>query len=279
MLKQCLDFLLNLNDEQLGSLKQRVLQLIQRQKSLLASPPAATAPAADGVGGQSEKAEKASKTELTSLAASHLRAADEYIPCFAERLLQNCSESELDLIPKQLEALERLQSPQDRQKEILSLLKVFLELLDPLIEEANSGDADGMQTPLSVQPSQKQVAASKLAGMKSRWEKIAADWHKGGMFDSSKISDILDMVRYELIHHCYLLSRDGEAFSRQRMHKLFESSSPALWLCLSGLSCSSQFMLVTAEALLRCCCKHHCTMCRLLLRLQPYRQLLISTTA
>lgn len=61
--------------------------------------------------------------------------------------------------------------------QIRSLMKVFLELLEPLIEEANAVDCETPGTVVSsATPSQKQAAAAKLQDMRSRWEKIYADW-------------------------------------------------------------------------------------------------------
>ncbi|KAL8451680.1 hypothetical protein Emed_001842 [Eimeria media] len=203
-LKQCLDYLLNLNDEQLAALKQRVLDLMlqrqqQQQQQFL--------PKAIEAGG-SHSPHQETGDHSPSAKAPEARKGEE--TSGVEHLLQNCDDEDISLIPKQLEALQRLRSPLDRQKEILALLKVFLELIDPLVDEASAGDAESMGTPISSAPqSQKQAAASKLTEMRSRWQRIYSDWYKGGIFDSSKISDILDMIRYELIHHCDLLSRDA----------------------------------------------------------------------
>ncbi|KAL8432261.1 hypothetical protein ACSSS7_004721 [Eimeria intestinalis] len=202
-LKQCLDYLLNLNDEQLAALKQRVLDLLlrrqQQQQQSLAK--------AIEEGGSHSPKQRTGDQSPSSAAPEALDGAE---ASGLNQLLENCDEEDVYLIPDQLEALQRLRSPLDRQTEILALLKVFLELIDPLIDEASAGDAESLGTPVSSAPqSHKQAAASKLTEMRSRWQRIYSDWYKGGIFDSSKISDILDMIRYELIHHCDLLSRDA----------------------------------------------------------------------
>lgn len=126
MLKQCLDFLLNLNDEQLTSLKQRVLQLLERRQQRqqhqqqMSLPPASSLGAHDvAAGGQGVdgKAEAEScRSSPQPPASSDAQETEE--PWGPERLLQNCPEADVALIPKQLEALQRLQSPLDRQTEV-----------------------------------------------------------------------------------------------------------------------------------------------------------------
>lgn len=130
MFKQCLDFLLNLNDEQLVALKQRVLELLEqrRQKQICGPDVAASAVIAAGGGGagQSPEQSRDGKAETEALHSPPQHSADGHEaeePWGPERLLQNCPEADVVLIPKQLEALQRLRSPLDRQTEVRRLLR------------------------------------------------------------------------------------------------------------------------------------------------------------
>ncbi|PHJ23350.1 histidine acid phosphatase superfamily protein, partial [Cystoisospora suis] len=61
----------------------------------------------------------------------------------------------------------------------------------------------------------------KVANVKQRWNTLLKEWFdaKTNVFDTSKIADVMDMLRYELIHHQYLMSL--EAFSlASHAHKI-----------------------------------------------------------
>ncbi|PFH36029.1 histidine acid phosphatase superfamily protein [Besnoitia besnoiti] len=51
--------------------------------------------------------------------------------------------------------------------------------------------------------------AQKIANIKQRWTTLLKDWFdpRTGLFDTSKIADVMDMLRYELIHHRHLTPR------------------------------------------------------------------------
>lgn len=145
MLKQGLDYLLNLTDEQLACLKQSILDMLQhrqrQQNKLLscATPGLVTVASVGAAAGAAPAEASHARGELTSdpvpsppssshqlspanAAASAAAVAAEgqktEEPWGPERLINRCPEADLSLIPKQLEALQRLQSPVDRQTEV-----------------------------------------------------------------------------------------------------------------------------------------------------------------